>query len=172
MPSNASTFAIIPNGGVPTIKCDPVDPPYALGSPSSYKVALSRDGMTSVYKTFCDESDGKVLLDNGFISEVHGPFGGLKVDNHQNIRIRASEAVFARAPEGCANWDGVLKSDTCKLVFGMLTDQCDKGASNSKRGGEAIFECIEWHIDGYTSTADMYQLHIHQQMVDDFSQIE
>lgn len=171
MPNGASAFDIFPNGGVPTLQCDPSDPPFLSNSPPSYKVALNRDGMTAVYNNFCDSVNGTDLR-NGFIQDVNGPFGGAEVPNHQNVRTLVRPQYSGNAPEGCANWNGILRSDTCKLVFGMLTDKCDPDTNIGKRGGHTDFECINWQIDGYQSTADTYRLHIHQQMVDDFSQIE
>jgi hypothetical protein len=167
---------IIPAGGEPSLSCDPADPPYLSGSPPSYKVALNRDGMVAAYTDFCHQN-GNVNITGNPLSPttIYGPFGGPQVVNHQNIKVGVSINFIdlpSFVPWECKEWDRTLDEETCLKVFGDLTDNCDSGTTTGKRGGTTEFACIEYTISGSRSTADIFRLHIHQKMVDDFSQVE
>ena len=169
-----TTFKMIPHGGTPVFTCDPPDHPLIAGDPWSYKVALKRDGMVSAYTDFC-ETNSNVSITAGKLQKIYGPLGGAEVEGHQNIRVSAQLANVgptSTIPEACRQWDGNLGKFQCLEVFKALTDKCDTSTLIGKRGGYSAFQCVEWHIDGWQRSADMYRLHLHQQMVDKFSQIE
>lgn len=165
----------MPNAGQPNITCDPPDPALLSGQPSSYKVALNRDGMVAAYTDFCKQYADQILKFTPQPLNTYGPFGGPWVSGHQNIAIGAGKTQ-TYTPNGinnyCSGINTYFDEQACLLVFGALTDGCDTGTTTGKRGGSSNYACMDYFIHGTYSTADIFRLHIHQQMVDTFSQIE
>ena len=94
------------------------------------------------------------------------------MDGHQNIRVSAGKSLPDPGDSDCKEWDGTMDQTTCMNVFGALTETCDPNTSIAKRGGSTTFACMTWAITGHQSTADIFRMHIHQQMVDTFSSVE
>ena len=131
--------------------------------------------MVAAYTDFCSKNSKANLTIYPPPLLIYGPFGGAQVPNHQNIRVGVARSFIDLpqfVPSDCTEWDRTLDQDTCLKIFGELTDSCDTGTLTGKRGGTTSFACIDYTINEAGSTADIFRLHLHQQMVDEFSQLE
>lgn len=131
---------------------------------------MRRDSIISSINDFCHNNDAKDIGDG--LSTTYGPWGpGSSPDGfgRQAIGLRVNRPGVQT--EDCGKWDGKLSEDACKRAFMGLTDFCNTNTVLAKRGGSTDFACATYKIEG-SGGADTYRMHLHQQMVDDFQQLE
>ena len=131
--------------------------------------------MVAAYTDFCHKNANASVANVPRKFATYGPFGGPFVPGHKNIRIGATTSFIDTprfVPADCVGWDRNLDEQACLKVFGELTDGCDVGTTTGKRGGTTQLACVEYTMVGANGAPDIFRLHIHQKMVDEFSQLE